>query len=675
MKAKTRFLYSALLGCSLLASACTHTLVEKPGSREFVEGERLRAAGDVPGAIEKYQEASEKAVTTDVKAQALVRLADLSKGAMTPHSREALLQQAADLGEPGAVYALAEARLNGEGVAKDPQLAGKLLAGIAGEYPQAGMKLAQLLRDGTVSPEGLPAADALESQALFTLREKAARGDTGAMLGLARGYREQERFADAEQWYRGAIARGNIAATRELGDMWVETGTRNNPKGDAEQLWKQAARWGDAGAMRSIGGMHEKNNQMSEAQRWYERAAKQGDASATLALGRLLIDSGHEAEGVSWLREAADKGSVSAKVELGRAYRDGVGLPVNRQRAIALFTEAMKAGSDAAALEIADAYAQGVGVPRNPGKAVEIYRIASARGSATATKRLARMYIQQSSGTLPEEARRLIGDAAAHGDTKAMLFLADAERSGRFGQRNPKAAFEWYQKAARLGSGKAMVELATAYGNGEGVTRDPKQADYWMRQAVAADPEQAMKLARAYEKGKGVPRDPARAAQLYEQAAKSGDPKAELALAKMYEVTGRADQAMAWYRKAAARGNPEAMYLLATGGGKDAAAWMEKAAKAGHPQAMSAYGKAFMLGDGVKKDPAQAVAWYRKAAEAGDVEGQYQLGVSYARGIGVARNIPEARVWLAKAQQNGYSGAGAVMDTLVDLANEEKKQQ
>ena len=47
-------------------------------------------------------------------------------------------------------------------------------------------------------------------------------------------------------------------------------------------------------------------------------------------------------------------------------------------------------------------------------------------------------------------------------------------------------------------------------------------------------------------------------------------------------------------------------------------AWYRKAAAAGEPGAMRNIGTNYYNGQGVTKDRAEAIRWYKKAAEAGD---------------------------------------------------------
>ncbi|MBK20374.1 MAG: hypothetical protein CMM52_16200 [Rhodospirillaceae bacterium] len=83
-------------------------------------------------------------------------------------------------------------------------------------------------------------------------------------------------------------------------------------------------------------------------------------------------------------------------------------------------------------------------------------------------------------------------------------------------------------------------------------------------------------------------------------------------------------------RPAAAKGDPEATYLL---GGM--------------------YGAGF----GVKKDAKKAVELYGEAANSGHVGAQKEYGAALALGEGIEKNTDEGLKWLMIAVQQGHQGA------------------
>ena len=90
-------------------------------------------------------------------------------------------------------------------------------------------------------------------------------------------------------------------------------------------------------------------------------------------------------------------------------------------------------------------------------------------------------------------------------------------------------------------------------------------------------------------------------------------------------------EAVKWYRLAAAQGNVPAQYSL---------------------------GLAYEKGQGVPQDYQEAVKWYRLAAAQGSQFAQINLGVMYTNGTAVRQDFVRAHMWftLAAAALSGNSG-------------------
>ncbi|MHB9148241.1 MAG: tetratricopeptide repeat protein [Candidatus Amoebophilus sp.] len=129
------------------------------------------------------------------------------------------------------------------------------------------------------------------------------------------------------------------------------------------------------------------------------------------------------------------------------------------------------------------------------------------------------------------------------------------------------------------------------------------------------------------------------------------------------------DQAIHWYRKAAAGKNKDAQYKLGVaylygqGVGKDvkrAANWFIQAAENGHVEA------AYLLAElyeqalpGIRKDIAKAFVWYQVASEKGCAKAFNKLGDFYVRGIPglVQQDYTEAWKAYVQAAEQGYPTA------------------
>lgn len=78
------------------------------------------------------------------------------------------------------------------------------------------------------------------------------------------------------------------------------------------------------------------------------------------------------------------------------------------------------------------------------------------------------------------------------------------------------------------------------------------------------------------------------------------------------------------------------------------ASWRRAAAR-GDTEAMTAIASLYMTGAGVRPDAAVAADWYRRAAERGDAVAQLNLGDMLSRGVGTRRDLLAAYVWFGLA--------------------------
>ena len=132
----------------------------------------------------------------------------------------------------------------------------------------------------------------------------------------------------------------------------------------------------------------------------------------------------------------------------------------------------------------------------------------------------------------------------------------------------------WLDLAARDNT-SAMLNLANLYAQGQGVEADPVEAVQWLEKAAAlGDSRAQFELGMAHENGIGVERNPRAAADWFRKAAEQGDKEAQFNLAVMLATAHGAGltesspeqrtEAVAWLKKAAAGGHPDAPAFLAT---------------------------------------------------------------------------------------------------------------
>jgi hypothetical protein len=160
-------------------------------------------------------------------------------------------------------------------------------------------------------------------------------------------------------------------------------------------------------------------------------------------------------------------------------------------------------------------------------------------------------------------------DGAKAGDAHAQHGLGMLYELGQgVPYADPKAAAEWYEKAAAQNYAPAINNLARLYADGRGVAQDvPKAIALWSKAAEAGNITAQFNLGLQYASGSGVPRDMKKAAAYMLQAAEGGLPEAQFAVAGHYrDGTGVAkdlDAARLWYERAAGAGFEPARTELA----------------------------------------------------------------------------------------------------------------
>jgi uncharacterized protein len=232
--------------------------------------------------------------------------------------------------------------------------------------------------------------------------------------------------------------------------------------------------------------------------------------------------------------------------------------------------------------------------------------------------------------------------------------------------------------------------------------------------ADAGSSEGAHRLGLIYAQGlAGTPRNDSRAIELFEKAAAAGHTRAQINLGILY-LRGQgtpADliQARAWLEKAAASGDPQALYTLgralsesagqAAADPVRAADLYRRAAQKGHALAGLRYGLALSEGNGIKRDPVaaqrwliqaqesgmpeaalamgdmaartpatrdkaanekivqSALAWYQAAANGGVPSAQFKIANAYFAGVGLPRDPAQALLWYGRAAQQGLPQA------------------
>jgi TPR repeat protein len=271
--------------------------------------------------------------------------------------------------------------------------------------------------------------------------------------------------------------------------------------------------------------------------------------------------------------------------------------------AVRWYSLAAERGDRFAARDLAKMYYQGDGVAKDFKQFLAWTAKAAELGHPEAQANLGLMLVQGQE--LPKDVAtgvRLVQAAANQNDGYAWSLIGSFHQDGLLPQ-SPAMAAEAYRRAVSLGYTEARAFLTPA-----------------LRRVALLDPTEA-------------------AAQKDRQAAEAGDATAALRMADRCAdgigIARNLPDALVWYEKSAAQGNPVAMgmagLLLITGqaGSKDQARGIDltrRASQAGDPGALLTMGDLYGSGlMGVADANAQAARWYEKAAAAGNAEAETRL--------------------------------------------------
>jgi uncharacterized protein len=157
----------------------------------------------------------------------------------------------------------------------------------------------------------------------------------------------------------------------------------------------------------------------------------------------------------------------------------------------------------------------------------------------------------------PISALKWFQRAASSGDLEAINMVGRCLDNGWGTVENPAAAFEYFRRAADAGHAWAQYNLGHMYLDGRGIAQDLLAAFHYYQKAAEQQHERAMNLlGRCCEQGWGTPRDAAAAADWYRRSAEAGYFRGQYNWASLLREAGRIDEAVVWFERAAACGNP-----------------------------------------------------------------------------------------------------------------------
>lgn len=267
------------------------------------------------------------------------------------------------------------------------------------------------------------------------------------------------------------------------------------------------------------------------------------------------------------LESAAEARDPASMTKLAQRYEYGMGVPLDRELALAWYRRAANAGHLAAKGAVGAFASNGwIGGKPDPALAREICEPGAAAGDPRCMLIMSRLYLMGAGG-LPKDA--VLSDewlerASSAGLPRAMNYRA----LGLLPKRAPEAltlAMRAIQPGVDdyPGEAEAYYTIGYIYANGpEGIPKDESKALEWFVKGAEAGSGKAMnQLGVMHSKGSpGTPKDDARAVAWWRKAAQAGDPTAMGNLGLCYHrglhgIAKNDALAIEWYSKALAAGD------------------------------------------------------------------------------------------------------------------------
>lgn len=257
------------------------------------------------------------------------------------------------------------------------------------------------------------------------------------------------------------------------------------------------------------------------------------------------------------------------------------------------------------------------------------------------------------------------------------------EAYGAFQRGHYLTALKLALPRAENGDGAAQTLVAEIYANGLGVRQDPQEAGKWYEKAAGQGiPDAQVQFALMLIDGTLVAQDRDRAFILMRQAAEAGKPVAQFNLAQMLSESGRLNEAVGWYEKAANARLADAQYAMAQihaegVGGKprdmeEARRWLGLAARGNFDTAQLDLGTWMVEGRGGPVNFTEGFAWLKRAADSGNVAAWNRVAKLYRAGVGVDPDPLAAAAWYMRARQAGL--IDKVMEDFLEGLTEEQIQ-
>ncbi len=385
----------------------------------------------------------------------------------------------------------------------------------------------------------------------------------------------------------------------------------------------------------------------------------------------------------------ANNGDAKCMNAVGCFYKSGFVVEKDYSKAMQWYNLASEHGYLPALFNKAHLYVEGKGVDKNIDKAIEIANMLRDNNPMLYHATLGDIYqIDQQI----DVAIKYYKEAAELGDPMSEFYYGTYLYSGKFCKENKKKGVKYLRSAAKKGVGDANFAMARLYELGAdeaGVKQSDAQALKNYKIAARKGNKKAqLKLAKIHKEGLlGVNKNTKESFKWYLILAESGNTSGAFHVAYSYAkgmgVENNYEEAVKWYKVAVNNGSAAAMNNLAVcyenGNGVEknleiAFSLYYKSANSGNMVAANNLSNCYQHGTGTQENPKKAFTWKEKVANGNDDKAQATLAEWYFKGYGTERSYEKALYWLIKSKCDDKDKIKDVNDSIIyikEKANED----
>lgn len=382
-------------------------------------------------------------------------------------------------------------------------------------------------------------SDAAKQKQAFQVVSKAAHeGNEKAALLLGilydRGIGVEPNSKEAVYWYQKASM--NPVTAFILGTYFSEGRLVRQDLEKGKSLLQQAANAKFSYANFNLAILKQKQKEDFLPELNTAISLDNSQAGILLADYYLSMDNNEQKmiEAIDIYQKLAQLGDKNAQLKLGFAYEQGLGVPLDFNKAEQWYSLAAEQGQSVAQYLLARLYQIGLNDQPDDNKAKQWYARAQ-QSFLPAAVALGFLYETQEDNY--QQALQAYENAAQGENAVGQFNLALIYEKGKGVAVDYSKAHNLYTKSAENGYSHSMVQLAGLYLNGLGIAKDESKALDWYKKAAAMGDKDALyELGLLSEKGIATKVDLGMAQQYYQQAAEKGNEKAKVALVRMQQV-------------------------------------------------------------------------------------------------------------------------------------------